>query len=47
MDLSTGKKANSWIWRTDLWLPKGRWEWDGLGVPGQQMQTIAFRVDKQ
>ena len=26
------QKRNSWTWRTDLWLPKGRGrEWDGLG----------------
>ena len=32
----------------DVWLP--RWqvrEWDGLGVWGQQMQTITFGMDKQ
>ena len=29
------KKANSWMWRTDLWLPRGRErEWEGLGVWG-------------
>ena len=30
-------ETNSWIWRTDLWLPRGRGrgkEWDGLGVWG-------------
>ena len=29
------KEINSWTWRTDLWLPRGREnEWDGLGVWG-------------
>ena len=29
------KETNSWTWRTDLWLPRGRGrEWDGLGVWG-------------
>ena len=29
------KETNSWTWRTDLWLPRGRRrEWDGLGVRG-------------
>ena len=29
------KETNSWTWRTDLWLPKGRGrEWDRLGVSG-------------
>ena len=39
-------ETDSQTWRTDLWLPKGR-EWDGLGVWGEQMETIAFGVDKQ
>ena len=27
------RKENSWTWRTDSWLPRGRRkEWDGLGV---------------
>ena len=30
--------------RTDLWLPTRK---GGLGVKGQQMQTITFRMDKQ
>ena len=31
-----------------LQLPRGwRKEWDGLGVWGQQVQTTAFRMDKQ
>ena len=43
-----GKETNSWTQRTDLWLQRGRGrEWDGLGVWGYQMQTIAFGVDKQ
>ena len=26
------KETNSWTWRTDLWLPRGRGrKWDGLG----------------
>ena len=29
--------------RTDLWLPRGR-EWDGWGVRGLYMQTLAFRM---
>ena len=34
--------------RTDLWMPKGREkEWDGLGVWGQEMRTILFRMGKQ
>ena len=33
-------------WRTDLWLRRGK-EWDGLGAWGEEMQTIAFGVDKQ
>ena len=37
---------NSWAWRTDLWLLRGR-EWDRLGVWGEQVQTITFGVDKQ
>ena len=42
------KETNSWTWRTHLCLPRGRErEWDGLGVWGQQMQTIAFGVDKR
>ena len=29
------KETNSWTWRRDLWLPRGRErEWDGLGVWG-------------
>ena len=29
------QERNSWTWRTDLWLPRGRErEWDGLGVWG-------------
>ena len=39
-------ETDSQTWRTDLWLPKGS-EWDGLGVWGEQMETIAFGVDKQ
>ena len=32
----------------DLWLPRrGEWEREGLGVWGQQMQTIMYRMDKQ
>ena len=27
------KETNSWTWRTDLWLPRGKGrEWDGPGV---------------
>jgi len=27
------KETNSWTWRTDLWLPRGKGKkWDGLGV---------------
>ena len=27
------QKRKSWIWRIDLWLPRGRGkEWEGLGV---------------
>ena len=29
------KEANSWVWRTDMWLPRWkRREWDELGVWG-------------
>ena len=42
------KETNSWMRRTDSWLPRWRGrEWDGLGVWGWQMQTIPFGVDKQ
>ena len=34
-------------WRTELLLPVGKARgWDGVGVWGQQMQTITFRKDK-
>ena len=39
-------ETDSQTQRTDLWLPRER-ERDGLGVWGQQMQTITFRIDKQ
>ena len=38
-------EMDSQTWRTDLWLSRGR-EWDELGVWGQQMQTLAFGMDK-
>ena len=42
------KTKDSWTQRTDLWLPKVvRERVSGLGVWGQQMQTITFRMDKQ
>ena len=42
------KETHSWTGRIDLWLLRGRGrEWEGLGVWGQQMQTIAFGADKQ
>ena len=29
------KETNSWTWRTDLWLLRGKGrEWDGLGIWG-------------
>ena len=39
----------SWTQRTDLAVVKGKtgWEKDGLGVWGQQMQIITYRMDKQ
>ena len=38
-------ETNSWTWRTDLSLPRGRErEWDGLGVGVWQMPTITFRM---
>ena len=41
-------ETDSQTQRTDLWLPEGRErEWGELGVWGQQMQTITFRIDKQ
>ena len=40
------QKRKSFSWRTDLWLPGGRGrEWDGLGVWGKWLKTIAFGVD--
>ena len=39
-------ETDSQKWRTDLWLPRGM-EWDVLGIWGQQIQTITFRMDKQ
>ena len=45
MNLSTEKKVKDMEYR--LVVAKGGGEWDGLGVWGQQMQTIAFGVDKQ
>ena len=42
------QKRNSWTWRTDLWLPKGKGtEWGGWGAWGAEMQTLAFGMDKQ
>ena len=43
------KETNSWTWRTDLWLLRGKGnEWDGLEVGvSRYIQTIAFKVDKQ
>ena len=33
MNLPTKQKQTHKMWRTDLWLPRGkRREWDGLGV---------------
>ena len=41
-------ERDSQMQRTDLWLPKRRGrEFDGRGVWGWYMQTIAFRTDKQ
>ena len=37
------KETNSWTWRTDVWLPRGRGrEWDRLGVGGWLMQDNAL-----
>ena len=39
--------ADSQMWRTDLWLPRGRGgEWKD-GVWGKQIQTIRYRLNKQ
>ena len=41
-------ETDSQTWRADLWLPRQRRrEWDGRGVGGWQMRTIAFRMEKQ
>ena len=41
-----GREKKKKTQRTDLWLPRG-WGEDGLGVCGQQTQTITFRMAKQ
>ena len=45
------QKINSWTWKTDLWLLRGRgMDWDGLGWTGSLAlieATIAFGMDKQ
>ena len=41
------KQVQTQISRTDLQLPRGRRERDGLGIGGWQMKTIIFRMDKQ
>ena len=47
MKLSIGKKQTHGHGEK-TWFTRGsRWEWDGLGVWGKWMQTIAFGVDKQ
>jgi len=33
------KETNSWPWRIDLWLPRGR-EWNGLGVWGNRCKLF-------
>ena len=41
-------ETDSWTWRIDLWLPKGKRGGSGMdGSLGLQMQTITFRMDKQ
>ena len=42
-------ETDSQTQRTDLWLRggEGRWGMEGVGVWGQQMQTIIYRMDKQ
>ena len=48
MNLSTEKKQTHGLGEQTCGC-QGGWggEWDGQGVWGQQMQTIAFGVDKQ
>ena len=48
INLSTKQKQTQ-RYREQTWCCRegGEREWDGLGVWGQQMQTIAFGVDKQ
>ena len=42
------KETNSWTWRADLQLLRGRErEWNGLLFGGCQIKTIAFEVDKE
>ena len=40
-------ETDSQTQRTDLWKGERGWETDGLGVWGQGMQTITYRMDKQ
>ena len=45
MNLSTEQKQTQ-VWRTDLWLPRGRGEGVGWGV-GLVDADITFGMDKQ
>ena len=39
-------ETDSQTQRTYLWLPRGReWGRDGVGVWGEQMQTITYRME--
>ena len=46
MNISTEKKHMDLGNRLVVAKGEGR-EWDGLGVWGEQMQTVAFGMDKQ
>ena len=48
MNLSTGKKQTHGHGELTYGFQEGKGGgWEGLGVWGQQMQTVAFGVDKQ
>ena len=47
MNLSAEQKQSQ-AWRTDRVFEREKeWKWDGLGVWGQQMQIITFRMDQK
>lgn len=43
------KHEDSQTQRTDLWLPKRRWQWgkDRPGIQDSQTQTVVSGMDKQ